>query len=76
MRERAGTWPDEREPLNPPHTRHHCRGSTQMLSTLPPAAPPRRVRQQVRDAAAVVAFSAGASTCLALAFLLLVRLAG
>ena len=36
----------------------------------------RRVRQEVRDALAVVAFSAGASTVLAVAITLLVTLAG
>ena len=38
--------------------------------------PVRRVRHQVRDGAAVVAFSAGASTAIAVALLLLVRVAG
>jgi hypothetical protein len=36
----------------------------------------RRVRHEVRDGAAVVLFSAAASTGLALALLLLLRLAG
>jgi len=39
------------------------------------AAPARRVRHQVRDGAVVVAFSAAASTGLALALLLLTQLA-
>jgi hypothetical protein len=39
------------------------------------AAPARRVRQQVRDGAVVVAFSAAASTGVALALLLLTQLA-
>ncbi len=38
--------------------------------------PVRRVRHEVRDGAAVVAFSAAASTGFALALLLLVRVAG
>jgi hypothetical protein len=38
--------------------------------------PVRRVRHQVRDGLAVIAFSAVASTGLAVALLLLVRLAG
>jgi hypothetical protein len=38
-------------------------------------APVRRVRHQVRDGVAVVAFSAGASTAIAV-LLVLVRLAG
>jgi hypothetical protein len=37
---------------------------------------PRRVRHLVRDGVAVIAFSAAASTALALALLLLVTLAG
>jgi hypothetical protein len=37
---------------------------------------PRRVRQEARDALAVVAFSAGASCALALAILLVVTLVG
>jgi hypothetical protein len=41
-----------------------------------PGAAPRRVRHEVRDGAVVVAFSAAASTAVALAFMLLVRLAG
>ena len=36
----------------------------------------RRVRHEVRDGAVVVAFSAAASTTVALVFMLLVRLAG
>ena len=56
-----------------------------MNRTLPPPAPsasaaravaPRRVRHEVRDGAAVIAFSAAASTGLALALMLLARLAG
>ncbi len=42
---------------------------------LPPT-PARRVRHDVRDGVVVVAFSATASTGLALALLLLVRVAG
>ena len=38
--------------------------------------PPRRVRHQVRDGVVVIAFSAVASTGLALAVLLLVSVAG
>ena len=41
-----------------------------------PAGPVRRVRHDVRDGLVVVAFSAAASTGLALALLLLVRVAG
>jgi hypothetical protein len=41
-----------------------------------PGQTPRRVRHDVRDGLAVIAFSAVASTGLALAFLVLVRLAG
>jgi hypothetical protein len=41
-----------------------------------PAAPVRRVRHVVRDGVAVVAFSAAASTAVAVALLLLVRVAG
>ena len=44
-----------------------------MTVTQPPV---RRVRQEVRDGIAVIAFSAAASTGLALALLLLVRAAG
>ena len=40
------------------------------------SAPLRRVRHEVRDGVAVVAFSAAASTGLALLLLLLVRVAG
>ena len=40
------------------------------------ATPARRVRHEVRDGVVVVAFSATASTGLALALLLLVRVAG
>ena len=56
-----------------------------MNRTFPPPAPPapsgraavpRRVRHEVRDGAAVIAFSAAASTGLALALMLLARLAG
>ena len=39
-------------------------------------APARRVRHEVRDGVVVAAFSAAASTGVALALLLLVRLAG
>jgi hypothetical protein len=39
-------------------------------------APVRRVRHQVRDGVAVVAFSAAASTAVAIALLVLVRVAG
>ena len=38
--------------------------------------PVRRVRHEVRDGVAVIAFSAAASSGLALALLLIVRLAG
>ena len=38
--------------------------------------PVRRVRHEVRDGVAVIAFSAAASTGLGLVFLLLLRLAG
>ena len=38
--------------------------------------PARRVRHEVRDGVAVIAFSAASSTGLALALLLIVRLAG
>jgi len=41
-----------------------------------PARPVRRVRHEVRDGVVVVAFSAAASTGLALVLLLLVRVAG
>ncbi|HEX6517695.1 MAG TPA: hypothetical protein VF049_19185 [Nocardioidaceae bacterium] len=40
-----------------------------------PAQPVRRVRHQVRDGVAVIAFSAASSTALALVLLLLFRLA-
>ena len=42
----------------------------------PPTAAPRRVRQEARDALAVAAFSAGASTTLALLLLLLLTRVG
>jgi hypothetical protein len=42
----------------------------------PPARPVRRVRHEVKDGVAVVAFSAAASSALALALMLLVHLAG
>jgi hypothetical protein len=38
------------------------------------AAPPLRVRDQAREAAALIAFSAGTASCLALALLLLTHL--
>lgn len=38
------------------------------------AAPPLRVRDQAREAAVLVAFSAATASCLALALLLLARL--
>jgi len=38
------------------------------------AAPPSRVRDQAREVVALIAFSAGAASCLALALLLLVHL--
>ena len=41
-----------------------------------PATPVRRVREEVRDGVAVIAFSATASTGVALMLLLLARLAG
>lgn len=45
--------------------------------TAPPRpSAPRRVRQEVRDVLAVVAFSAGASVALTVALTLLVMLAG
>ena len=50
-----------------------------MSVTLPESStshPARRVRHHVRDGVAVIAFSAAASTALALALLLLVSLAG
>jgi hypothetical protein len=48
-----------------------------VTSTYPLSGPPaRRVRHQVRDGAVVIAFSAAASSGLALALLLLARLAG
>lgn len=40
------------------------------------APPVRRIREDVRDGALVMAFSCAASTCTALVVLLLVRLAG
>jgi hypothetical protein len=40
------------------------------------ARPVRRVRHEVRDGVAVIAFSAAASTALAMMLLLLVRVAG
>jgi hypothetical protein len=46
------------------------------MSRTPPPHPSRRVRDDVRDGVAVVAFSAVASTVLAVALLLLVTLAG
>ncbi|MGZ4436181.1 MAG: hypothetical protein ACXVW6_00990 [Nocardioidaceae bacterium] len=46
------------------------------LSGQRPGSPARRVRHQVRDGVVVIAFSAVASSGLALALLLLVRLAG
>jgi hypothetical protein len=47
--------------------------STQATSVTEPA---RRVRQHVRDGAAVIVFSAAASTGVALAIVLLARVAG
>jgi hypothetical protein len=41
-----------------------------------PGRPMRRVRHEVRDGVAVIAFSAAASTGLAMLFVLLVRVAG
>ena len=41
-----------------------------------PGTPARRVRHQVKDGVAVIAFSAASSSALAVALLLLVRLAG
>ena len=51
--------------------------STQTTSVREPVpAPVRRVRQHVRDGAAVIVFSAVASTGVALAIVLLTRVAG
>ena len=44
--------------------------------TTAPGRPVRRVRHEVRDGVAVVAFSAAASTALAMLLLLLARVAG
>jgi hypothetical protein len=46
------------------------------MSVMLPGQPARRVRHQVRDGVAVIAFSATASTALAVALLLLTQLAG
>jgi hypothetical protein len=46
------------------------------MTSTPVTAPDRRVRHEVRDGFAVVAFSAAASTGFALALVLLARLAG
>ena len=45
------------------------------MTSTPVTAPARRVRHEVRDGFAVIAFSAAASTALALALVLLTRLA-
>jgi len=45
-------------------------------STVVSARPVRRVRHDVRDGVAVIAFSAAASTALAMVLLVLVRVAG
>jgi hypothetical protein len=45
-------------------------------STVGTARPVRRVRHEVRDGVAVIAFSAAASTALAMVLLVLVRVAG
>jgi hypothetical protein len=50
-------------------------GRLPRLAVPPPVRPVRRVREEVRDGLAVVAFSAGASTTLSLLLLLLGRLA-
>ncbi len=64
-------------PALPPQPRHR-RGwlVDPVRAELGTVAPVRRVRHQVRDGAAVIAFSAAASTGLALALLVLVQLAG
>lgn len=46
------------------------------MSVILPRPPTRRVRHQVRDGVAVIAFSATASTALAVALLLLTQLGG
>ena len=45
------------------------------MTSTPGTAPARRVRHEVRDGFAVIAFSAAASTALALALVLVTRLA-
>lgn len=47
---------------------------TGMITDVPAVPPVRRVRHQVRDGLAVMAFSAASSSALALALMLLVRL--
>jgi hypothetical protein len=46
------------------------------MTSTPATAPARRVRHEVRDGFAVIAFSAAASTGVALALVLFARLAG
>ena len=46
------------------------------MTSTPVTSPARRVRHEVRDGIAVIAFSAAASTGLALVLLLLARVAG
>ncbi len=82
---RAGTWPyDEfqrRSALAPPtvqphHTLEGSKMSSWGVSTREPEAPVRRVRDEVKDGAAVVITSAVTSTLLAVCVLLLTKLAG
>ena len=54
----------------------HERRTPEVRSAPPQEPPRRRVRQEARDALAVVAFSAGASMALALVILLLMSMAG
>jgi hypothetical protein len=60
------------------HTSQHVSGVETMSTTQPwartAAAPPLRVRDQARAAAALIAFSAATASCLALGLLLLTYL--
>jgi hypothetical protein len=64
----------QHQPAHPQHT-----SGVETMSTTQPvgrtaAAPPLRVRDQAREAAALIAFSAATASCLALALLLVTHL--
>lgn len=78
---RAGTWPYEEVLDRQHHRRHHhtlegSKMSSWGVSTRESEAPVRRVRDEVKDGAAVVIASAVVSTLLAIGVLLLTKIVG